>query len=164
MPMGPRENMRSLVLDKETEDSRDPQPVKLISHRSRTGLQATPPGPTKPKQCCECVRRGGTWSQHQSLNKITRTAGNMPRFQKEFTLLPSTLTCSSGQESSFIFTSGRAGSPRRLTGTPGAEGPGQMGFCHTSGQIPEMIRPLPGAARHSRPRGLSYLRGRCLDH
>ena len=74
--MGPRENMRSLVLDKETEDSRDPQPVKLISHRSRIGLQATPPGPTKPKQCCECVRRGGTWSQ--SLNKITRTAGNTP--------------------------------------------------------------------------------------
>ena len=44
-----------------------------------------------------------------------------------------------------------------------AERPGQMGFCHTSGQIPEMIPPLPGAARHSRPRGLSYLCGRCLD-
>ena len=38
VPVGPRENMRSLVLDKETEDSRDPQPVKLISHRSRIRL------------------------------------------------------------------------------------------------------------------------------
>ena len=50
--------MRALVLDKETEDSRDPQPVKLISHRSRIGLQATPPGPNKTKTVLGVCEKG----------------------------------------------------------------------------------------------------------
>lgn len=42
-----------LVEEEETEDSGDPQHVKVISHRGRIRPHAASAEPTKPKQHCE---------------------------------------------------------------------------------------------------------------
>lgn len=42
-----------LLKEEETEDSGDPQPVKVISHRGRLRPHAASAEPMKPKQHCE---------------------------------------------------------------------------------------------------------------